>query len=135
MNLPSGNFKWINNPNYFMNPKVWKNLTPEDPTGFWLEVTVEIPRKLHSSVAFNTFPPLPETKVLKYSDLSPTAKKLLKRKLGKSAARRYKSTKLISNLGLKRRYKTHYMILKQAIELGCRLKKVHRVISFTQVCL
>ena len=68
MNLPSGNFKWFKNPNYFMNPKVWKNLTPDDPTGFWLEVTVEVPRKLHSSVAFNTFPPLPETKVLKYSD-------------------------------------------------------------------
>ena len=32
----------------------------------------------------------------------------------------------------KRRYKIHYLNLQQAMKFGCKLKKVHRVISFKQ---
>ena len=53
-------------------------------------------------------------------------------KIGKNAAKRYRSKKLISSLSTKRRYKAHYLTVKQALQFGCKLLKVHRVISFNQ---
>jgi len=64
--------------------------------------------------------------------LSPKAKKLLIDKVGKTAAKNYKSKKLISTLQNKRKYKLHYLNLQQAMKFGCKLKKVYRVISFKQ---
>ena len=63
---------------------------------------------------------MPENKVICYKDLSPTQKKLLVRKLGKQAALRYRSKKLVSTLEDKKKYKIHYLVLKQAISLGVR---------------
>ena len=93
---------------------------------------IEVPRKLHRKVGFNLYPALPERRVVTFRNLSPTSKKLLIKKLGKSAALRYKSVKLMSTLFKKKRYKIHYLLLKQALQLGYKLTKVHRAMSFTQ---
>ena len=93
---------------------------------------IEVPRKLHRKVGFNLYPALPERRVVTFRNLSPTSKKLLIKKLGKSTALRYESVKLMSTLFKKKRYKIHYLLLKQALQLGYKLTKVHRAMSFTQ---
>ncbi len=130
--LPISDFKWHDDPQKFMDPNFIKKLTPDDPIGYWLEVDIDFRKRLHRKRAFYCYPPLPETKVITYKMLSPMAKKLLIDKIGKTAAKNYKSKKLISTLQNKRRYKIHYLNLQQAVKFGCKLKKVHRVISFKQ---
>ena len=43
-----------------------------------------------------------------------------------------KSQKLVCNLHDKKKYVVHISILKQALDHGLKLKKVHRVIEFNQ---
>ena len=130
--LPISDFKWHEDPQKFMDPNFIKKLTPDDPVGYWLECDIDFKKRLHRKRAFNCYPPLPETKVITYKMLSPKAKKLLIDKVGKTAAKNYKSKKLISTLQNKRKYKIHYLNLLQAMKFGCKLKKVHRVLSFKQ---
>ena len=130
--LPISDFRWDPNPEKFMDPNFIEKLTPDDPVGYWLECDIDFGKELHDKKAFNCYPPLPETKVIDYKMLSPKAKKLLIDKIGKTAAKNYKSKKLISTLQNKRKYKVHYLNLQQAMKFGCKLKKVHRVISFKQ---
>ena len=130
--LPISDFKWHEDPQKFMDKNFIMKLTPDDPIGYWLEVDIDFRKSLHRKRAFHCYPPLPETKIITYKMLSPIAKKLLIAKIGKAAAKNYKSKKLISTLQNKRRYKIHYLNLQQAIKFGCKLKKVHRVISFKQ---
>ena len=130
--LPISDFRWDPNPEKFMDPNFIEKLTPDDPVGYWLECDIDFGKELHDKRAFNCYPPLPETKVITYKMLSPKAKKLLIDKIGKTAAKNYKSKKLISTLQNKRKYKVHYLNLQQAMKFGCKLRKVHRVISFKQ---
>lgn len=76
---------------------------------------------------------LPERKIITYNDLSPTAKKLLIKKLGSTTAKRYKSVKLVSSFLKKKHYKAHYMLIAQAVRKGLKIDKVNSVISFKQV--
>ena len=78
----------------------------KEGVGCLLEVDVEIPKELHDE--FNDFPPLPERK----------------EKNGVE--------KLIPNLSDKERLIVHEKALKQALELGCVLKKVWRGVRFKE---
>ena len=60
--------------------------------------------------------------------LSPYSKFIAK----KHELARGKSSKLISSLTDKKRYAIHEMNLKQAVDAGLILTKIHRVIEFTQ---
>ena len=74
--------------------------------GYTLEIDVDYPSKLHK--LYSDMPFLPE-----------------KMKIDKTQ-------KLVCNLRDKKRYVVHISILKQALNHGLKLKKVHRVIEFNQ---
>ena len=77
--------------------------------GYILEVHVDYPSKLHR--LHNDMPFLPERMKID------------------------KTQKLVYNLHDKKKYVVHISILKQALNHGLKLKKVHRVIEFNQEAL
>ena len=90
-----------------MNKKFVKSYDKKDSDkGYILEVDVDYPSKLHKLHSGMLF--LPE-----------------KMKIDKTQ-------KLVCNLHDKKKYVVHISILKQALNHGLKLKKVHRIIEFNQ---
>ena len=104
-NLPINKFKSIENTSQF-NENFIKNYDEDSDEGYFLEVDVQFPEKLHE--LYNDLPFLPErTKIEKVE-------------------------KLITNLHDKTEYIIHTRNLKQALNHGLILKKVHRVTKVNQ---
>ena len=103
--LPVRGFKWVNDISK-MDEDFVKDYDKNDNKGYILEVDVDYPNKLqnlHSDLPF-----LPERMVIS------------------------NTKKLVSNLNDKKNYVVHINVLKQAIDHGLKLRKVHRVIEFDQ---
>ena len=104
--LPINGFKWVNDISG-INKKFVKSYDKKNSDkGYILEVDVDYPSKLHK--LHRDMPFLPE-----------------KMKIDKTQ-------KLVCNLHDKKKYFVHISILKQALNHGLNLKKVHRVIEFNQ---
>ncbi|XP_030766283.1 uncharacterized protein LOC115890241 [Sitophilus oryzae] len=104
--LPTGDFVWL-------SEKEIKDLdifsfSNTSSKGYVLEVDLEYPEHLHDY--HNDFPFCPENYKPPNS----------------------KSTKLIPNLYNKSKYVIHYQFLKQCLQNGLKLTKIHRVIQFSQ---
>ncbi|XP_030757911.1 uncharacterized protein LOC115883664 [Sitophilus oryzae] len=104
--LPTGDFVWL-------TEKEIKNLdifsiSSTSSKGHVLEVDLEYPESLHDT--HNDFPFCPENYKPPNS----------------------KSTKLIPNLNNKLKYVIHYQLLKQCLQNGLKISKIHRVIQFSQ---
>ncbi|XP_046666612.1 uncharacterized protein LOC124358355 [Homalodisca vitripennis] len=100
--MPYKNFKWC-------KTDIDVTKVPDDaPTGYILEVDLEYPEQLHD--LHSDLPLAPERRVPPGS----------------------KEEKLLTTLFGKEKYVVHYRNLKQYLSLGMKLKKVHRVISFSQ---
>ena len=100
---------------------------PDDgPEGYILEVDLEYPEELHG--AHSDYPLCPESAVIEPNDLSPYTVSLAEKLGVKPSGCR----KLLGTLKGKERYALHYRNLKLYVRLGMRVKKIHRVISFTQ---
>ena len=102
--LPVGEFEWINPEDY--TEDIIKKYDENDDYGAILEVHVDYPKhlyKVHSDLPF-----LPESIKMNKVD------------------------QLICNVQYKRNYVVHIAALKQALDHGLILKKVHRVIKFKQ---
>ena len=104
-NLPVNNFKWVENTSK-INKKFIKNYYENSGKGYILEVDVKYPKELHDL----------------HSDLSFLPKKM---KIDKCK-------KLVCDLHNKKKYVVHIKSLKQALNHGLKLKRVHRVIEFNQ---
>ena len=102
--LPIGGFKWIN-PNQYSEEKI-KNYDEDGSTGAILKVDIEYPKELHHL----------------HKDLPFLCEK---RKLDKTS-------KLVTTLGDKIEYVVHICALKQALNHGLVLTKIHNVLEFKQ---
>ena len=103
--LPVNKFKWIEDGSPF-NEDFIKNYNEESNEGYFLEFDVQYPEKLHK--LHHDLPFLPERMKLE------------------------KVKKLVANLHDKTEYLIRIRNLKQALNHGLILKKVHRVIKFNQ---
>ena len=103
--LPVSDFKYIDDISIFTEDFI-KNYDENNDKGYIFVVDVEYPRNLHK--LHSDLPFLPE-----------------RMKVGNC-------TKLVCNLQDKENYPVHILVLKQALNHGLKLSKVHSVIEFTQ---
>ena len=122
--LPTGGFKWLS-PEQIEKINLGK-YRDDSKKGLILEVDLEYPQELHD--LHNDYP-LGSEKVKVTEDmLSNYCKKI---------ANKYKIStglvhKLIPTLSNKEKYVLHYRNLQLYLDLGLKLKKVHRVLEFNQ---
>ena len=122
--LPTGNFKWMTD----------KEISKIDlgkykaygRKGLILEVDLEYPRELHD--IHSDYPVAPEKVKVSNDMLSAYCEKI---------AEKYKIpiglvSKLIPTLRDKKEYVLHYCNLQLYLDLGLKIKKVHRVLKFDQ---
>ena len=102
--LPTNGFKWIDNNE--INEEFIKNYDENNDKGYILEVDVKYPKRLHEL----------------HSDLPFLSERMEVNKC----------KKLICNLFNKEKYVAHINALKQALNHGLKLKKIHRIIEFNQ---
>ena len=111
--LPTNGFKWIGNnemaepsTKHVINEDFIKNYNENNDKGYILEVVVKYPKRLHEL----------------HSDLPFLSERMEVNKC----------KKLVCNLFNKKKYVVHINALKQALNHGLKLKKIHRVIEFNQ---
>ena len=103
--LPVNGFRWLDN-EHVINKELIKNYNENDEKGYILEVDVKYPKgshDLHSDLPF-----LPERMEIN------------------------KCKKLVCNLYDKKKYVVHINSLKQALNHGLKVKKIHKIIEFNQ---
>ena len=103
--LPVNGFKWVKNLSKF-NEDYIKKYDENSNTGYFLEVDIEYLKTLFNN--HKDLPFLPERKKVE------------------------KVEKLICSIEDKEKYVIHIRALKQALNHGLKLKKVHKVIQFNQ---
>ena len=123
--MPYGEFKW-SDPEKYVLPD-YKTLCSNNlQKGNILEVDLDYPKELHD--LHNEYPYCPEQVKVTDEMFSSYTKKIAndhKLKTGKY-------TKLIPNLNNKEKYVIHERNLRQAIDAGLVLRKIHRVLEFDQ---
>ena len=103
--LPVRGFKWVNDISIIDEDFV-KDYDKNDNKGYILDVDVDYPSKLQN--LHSDFPFLPERMIIN------------------------NTKKLVCNLNNKKNYILHINVLKQALDDGLKLRKVHRIIEFEQ---
>jgi len=119
--LPYSNFQWIDLEEFQLS-----SVKDENEFGHILEVDLEYPKELHDK--HNEYPFCPEHMVVTNEMLSPYQIDVAEKHSIKCSG----VTKLIPSLLKKNKYIIHERNLKQAIDAGLLLKKIHRVLRFKQ---
>ena len=122
--LPYKNFRWLTG-SELENFSLPKDL--DSNLGFILEVDLCYPPDLH--IEHSNLPLAPEVLEINFENLSPYAKAALKKTDGKKT---YKDIKLMSTLHDKTNYVLHAKNLALYLQLGLKLKKIHKVLEFEQ---
>jgi hypothetical protein len=130
--LPYCDFRWIPQED-FVNISIEmmydRILALQDETddGFVFEVDLEYPQQLHET--HSDYPLAPFPRAIQREELSYKALEIL---TANDLTHSSKLPKLCSTLEPRNNYVVHYRNLKLYLQLGMRLKKVHRILSFTQ---
>ena len=122
--LPTGNFKWMTDKE--ISKTNLGKYKAEGKEGLILKVDLEYPKELHD--LHNDYPTAPEKVKVLNDMLSAYCKKIAKKY---NISTRLVS-KLISTLRDKKEYVLHYRNLQLYLDLGLKLKKIHRVLRFDQ---
>ena len=122
--LPTGNFKWLTKEQ--IKKTNLANYSEEHDEGLLLEVDFDYPQELHD--LHNDYPLAPEKLKVNKNMLSEYCQKISE-KFNISSGQVHK---LITTLGKKEKYVLHYRNLQLYLNLGLKLKKVHRVLQFNQ---
>ena len=122
--LPTGGFKWLS-PKQIEKINLGK-YTENSKKGMILEVDLEYPTELHD--LHNDYPLGPEKVKVTDEMLSNYCEKIQK-KFNISTGLVHK---LIPTLNNKQKYVLHYRNLQLYLDLGLKLKKIHRVLEFNQ---
>lgn len=125
MLMPVGGYAWLEAAK--IASKDWTKFNDTDLTGYILEVDLYYPEHLH--LKHNSLPLAPYKMKIDESILSPYAKACL---LEIKGTEKHKSEKLVSTFLPRRNYVIHAKNLALYIELGMKLVKIHRVLSFRQ---
>ena len=120
--LPTGGFKWLDVNDFIL----LDDYTETSDKGLILEVDLEYPNELHD--LHNDYPLAPE-KLKVERDMLSTYCKEIANKFNMSSGL---VGKLIPTLGYKEKYVLHYRNLQLYLDLGMKLRKVHRVLEFDQ---
>ncbi|KAK3106169.1 hypothetical protein FSP39_014172 [Pinctada imbricata] len=126
--LPVGDFRWL-------SPKEIESdvfsFEENAKTGYILEVSLGYPSHLH--LLHSDYPLAPTSLQIKENNLSPYCKKLYAMfRNTQSDGDKVVSKKLVPTLWDKEEYVVHYRNLQLYLKQGMVLKKIHRVIAFTQ---
>ena len=122
--LPTGNFKWMTDKEIGKTNLGMYELDSKE--GLILEVDLEYPKELHD--LHNDYPIAPEKVKVSNNMLSDYCKKIPEKyniSIGLVS-------KLIPTLRDKKEYVLHYRNLQLYLDLGFKIKKVHRVLKFDQ---
>ena len=122
--LPTGNFKWMSDKDIERIDLGSYNTNCKK--GLILEVDLEYPQELHE--LHNDYPLAPEKVKVSNDMLSDYCKKFAEKfKISVGLV-----SKLIPTLRDKKEYVLHYRNLQLYLDLGLKIKKVHRVLEFNQ---
>jgi len=121
--LPTGDFPWIDPQEIHLGKD---HYTENSEKGIILEVDLEYPEELHH--LHNDYPCAPEKICIPDDMLSDYSSKIKKEHQISSG----KVSKLVTTLRDKEKYVLHYRNLKLYLELGLKVKKIHRVLEFSQ---
>ena len=122
--LPTGGFKWLSQKQ--IDKINLGTYTDDSKKGLILEVDLEYPTELHDN--HNDYPLGPEKIKVTNELLSDYCKNIQKKfKISSGLVH-----KLIPTLNDKEKYVLHYKNLQSYLNLGLKLKRVHRVLEFNQ---
>ena len=122
--LPTGGFKWMTEKQ--INKINLAQYNEDSNKGLILEVDLEYPKELHD--LHNNYPLGPEKVKVTDNMLSGYCKNIQKKfNISTGLVR-----KLIPTLSDKEKYVLHYRNLQLYLDLGLKVKKVHRVLEFNQ---
>ena len=122
--LPTGNFKWMTDEEISKTNLGKYELDSKE--GLILEVDLEYPKELHD--LHNDYPIAPENVKVSKHMLSTYCKKITEKyniSIGLVS-------KLIPTLRDKKEYVLHYRNLQLYLDLGLKIKKIHRALKFDQ---